>query len=160
MGDVKRIVSAIHELTGTPAPISKEPTRTGDSTIETRVVIDLTLDDDDFDSSVSREPHTNSPIAETESLPTIDLSTDDDLLDETPDADLTDLAIDESKMSLRELLECLTVDELKNLAQRLKIRRTTNVRIIPLFTVHLDFNVCPSAHPSSMPSSTFPLHNV
>jgi Fanconi-associated nuclease 1 len=160
MGDDKHIVSAIHELTGTPEPINKEPTRTGAGTTETRVVIDLTLDDDDSDSPVPREPQTDSPNTGTESHPTIDLSIDDDLLNDPPDDDLTDLAIDESKMSLLELLECLTVDELKNLARRLKIRRTDNVRIMPLLTMRLDPNVCPSVRRSSLLSSSFHLRNA
>jgi len=160
MGDDRRIISAIHELTGTPEPVNKESTLTAPDTTKTRVVIDLTLDDDDddFGCSVSRESHKDLSNARTELHPTIDLSIDSDLLNETPDDELTDLAIDESKMTLLELLECLTVDELKNLARRLKIRGTNNVRDIVAFNP--DLNICRSVHPSSLQSSTFPPPNV
>lgn len=37
------------------------------------------------------------------------------------------LAEDESKMTIRELLECLTADELKKLTKQMKLKLTANV---------------------------------
>ena len=128
MGDVQRIVSAIRELTGNLEPIKNQSNETE---TDTRLVIDLTLDDDEFDLPVSRDSHadsldgTGSQQAVGDSAADILVAGNDSGI--APDADLTELANDESKMSQLELLECLTVDELKNLSRQLKIKLTHNV---------------------------------
>ena len=131
MGDMQRIVSAIRELTGNLEPINNRSTGTD---TDTRLVIDLTLDDDESDLPVSRDSHADSLDDRTESQQAVGDSAADILVvgndsGIAPDDDLTELASDESKMSQLELLECLTVDELKNLSRQLKIKLTHNVRL-------------------------------
>ncbi|EGN95749.1 hypothetical protein SERLA73DRAFT_76815 [Serpula lacrymans var. lacrymans S7.3] len=79
---------------------------------EEQEVIDLTLDDYDTYSPPSL------PQVQAQAGP----STCAEVKDEPPEPDLTVLAEDESKMDLRCLLECLTVDELKSFAKDMKVK--------------------------------------
>jgi|ERR1700722_6316048 len=147
MGDTDCISAAIHELS------SDGNTEAGKKMVEEaeKVVVDLTLDDDDeaipllfatdsprvmmqgmgseqLKAGPSRRPMSagprvtlanHSPFNSPDTL-AIEHNSD-------PEADLTAFADDESKMSLYELLNSLTTDELKCQARQIKIKATQDV---------------------------------
>jgi hypothetical protein len=150
MGEADRIIAAIMELSWD----AKAEARKREEEEVAREVIDLTLDDDDDESTpipLSISPSaplgkkedpgerqlesiaSSSTFADPRIKEDISTSTSCNVLDDSQnmdlELDLTVFADDESKMSLHDLLRCLTTDELKGLARQLKIKTTQNVSI-------------------------------
>jgi Fanconi-associated nuclease 1 len=140
IGDPAKIKQAIRQLCDDGEV--HEVTSEQEVKREETEIIDLTLDDED------EEPQTNSTAApvltsKVEEQPErADLSqtSSSDILDPGPLA----LAEDETKMTIRELLECLNADELKKFAKQMKLKLTSTVRLYHSIPVVCSFvsDVC------------------
>lgn len=89
-------------------------------------VIDLTLDSDD-EAERERQPLAGPSHIQTSTPPPPTTT--------TAEPDYSFFAEDAESASLRELMECLRVEELKALAKQVKVKRTLNVR--PLLSLLL-----------------------
>jgi fanconi-associated nuclease 1 len=106
---------------------------------EEREIIDLTLDEMDLQSTMkSPAPLWEQPKAEAgpSSIQIEDIS-------EQPCGDLSFFAQDHTQAELQELLECLTLEELRQLAKDMKIRSTSlNVSCVSVFVLKPQFYLC------------------
>jgi len=146
MGDLNSIAAAMQELSR-DLNMEAEPLTVKDEG-EQKEIIDLTQDDDEdtlnsdyhetpvkIDTKVQQTEAGSSsgailiPQTDIRQLTTITSVADDAELRIDLDTDLTVFADDESQMSLYELIECLTVGELKEIARQMKIKATQNVSI-------------------------------
>lgn len=121
IGSKDKIIEAIRELChgSHPATQPEELAPRG----EQREVIDLTLDEDDEDGKPAIEPPVPQPTPS---------ETQYSSQDSTADPDPILFAMDESSMTIRQLVECLPLDELKKMAKELKLKATGTVRsLIP-----------------------------
>ena len=87
---------------------------------EEREIIDLTLDDTELQDAVG-QPVTLPHYHNTEAGPS-SIKIEDTL--QEPCGDLSFFAQDHSHAELPELLECLTLDELKELAKDMKVKKS------------------------------------
>jgi fanconi-associated nuclease 1 len=161
MGDTDCITSAIRELSWNAEEQARMDAKSKEMETE-KEIIDLTLDEDDDDTPIpilNHFPVNNmQPVASTSSAVLIDTRmtvagpTPTSVLDCEFNGELgTKFADDESKMSLQELLGCLTTPELRDLARQVnlaKIKSSLNVctGFIPerILVVHLpDFFEAP-----------------
>lgn len=106
---------------------------------EEREIIDLTLDEMDLQSTMkSPAPLREQPKAEASpsSIKIEDIS-------EQPCGDLSFFAQDNTQAELPELLECLTLEELRQLAKDMKIRSTSlNVSCVSVFVLKPQTYLC------------------
>jgi fanconi-associated nuclease 1 len=133
IGDVGRITDAIMELCW---DVKTEPPSVKEAE-DQREIIDLTLDDDVIPDLQPDEEKIRDPkilVQDGCSIPRTEVAASDSIdtisrYSYVGEIDLTVFADDDSKMSLRELLDCLTLDELKAIARQTKIKTTQNVSI-------------------------------
>lgn len=128
IGDPASITKAIKELCD-DGHTNEEPEEEVKG--EETEIIDLTLDDDEEDEQMSCV--TPAPVA----MPIAGQEPQYTGLSQTPSFDIVDtgqLAEDEKRMTIHELLECLNADELKKFAKQMKLKLTGTVRflIIPV----------------------------
>lgn len=94
------------------------------STQQQPEIIDLTLDDDEEEEKKTPEP-TQSPISDQSSSVTLDTTSIDLTMDQPTEGhielDLTFLAEDNASAELTDLIGCLSVEELKQIAKIMKI---------------------------------------
>jgi fanconi-associated nuclease 1 len=143
MGDTDCITSAIRELSWNAEEQARMDAKSKEMEMEKeKEIIDLTLDEDDDDAPIPNHfPVDNlQPEASTSSAVLVETRinvagpTPTDVLDCSELG--TKFADDESKMSLQELLGCLTTPELRDLARQAnlaKVKSSLNVcmRFIP-----------------------------
>lgn len=124
IGNKNKIIKAIRELCyGTEDDVKAQQMEVKE---EEREIIDLTLDDDDEPPAMALKVK-KAPVAEekpqpgpSKSLPAIPTNSDPLLV----------FAEDESQMTLLELLDCLSLDELKKLGKQMKLKVNLNVRLL------------------------------
>ena len=159
MGDTDCITSAIRELSWNAEEQARIDAKSKEMKMEKEIeIIDLTLDEDDDDGPIP--PHfpvdNLQPEASTSSAVLVDSQpTPTVVLDAEFNRELgTTFADDESKMSLQELLGCLTTAELRDLARQVNLEKTkSNLNVCMGFIpelVHL-----PDFLQASCPDSDF-----
>jgi Fanconi-associated nuclease 1 len=119
IGDKSNIVKAIKELCG--GRDNDTETQQVEVKQEERDIIDLTLDDDEESAPVAPKVEEAPPVEEQPSAGPSRTS-----LTKNSDARIV-FAEDESQITLPELLNCLSVDELKKLGKQLKLKVNLNV---------------------------------
>jgi fanconi-associated nuclease 1 len=120
IGDPTKITNAIRQLCD-DRQVHEAP-KTQEVKQEEKEIIDLTLDDEEDGPQTT---FTGAPVL----TPKVEEHPEDANLSQASSSDVQDttLAEDETKMTLRELLECLNAVELKKFAKQMKLKLTGTV---------------------------------
>ena len=122
IGDPAKITNAIRQLCN-----DHEAPKTQEVNQEETEIIDLTLDDEEDEPQTK---FTAAPVL----TPKVEEHPEDANLSQASSSDVqdTNLAEDETKMTLRELLECLNAVELKKFAKQMKLKLTGTVYLFSI----------------------------